>query len=46
MDPIEALKHIRTLIRPAEEIDDAEALQRLLREVRSIVDRALEKPSR
>lgn len=41
MDPLEALRHIRTLIRAALDADDIETLHRLLKEMKEIADKAL-----
>ncbi len=43
MDPIEALKHIRTLIRAAAQIDDVDAIHRNLKEAEAIIAKALPK---
>jgi hypothetical protein len=44
MDPIEALKHIRTLIRAAAQIDGVEAIHRNLKEAEAIIAKAMPKP--
>jgi hypothetical protein len=36
MDPVEALKHVRTLIRAAAQIDDVDAIHRNLKEAEAI----------
>jgi hypothetical protein len=41
MGQAEALEHIRTLINAASESDDIELIYKLLREMRSIVNKAL-----
>lgn len=44
IDEREALIHLRTLIKAASEIDDVEAIHKLLKEMRVLVDNTL--PSR
>jgi hypothetical protein len=41
MDHAEALKHLRTLINVASEADDLDEIQRILREMRGVIDNAL-----
>jgi hypothetical protein len=41
LGPREALERIRTLIRLASKCDDLEAVQKILKEMRALVDRAL-----
>jgi hypothetical protein len=41
MDPMQALRHIRTLINVASQTDDVDALHKLLREMRGVVNNAL-----
>ena len=41
MDQMAALKHIRTLIKAAKDCEDVEALQRTLRDMLILVEKAL-----
>lgn len=43
LDPIEALRHIKTLVRVASDSDDLEAVQKVLAEVINVIDKALPK---
>ncbi|MES2030881.1 MAG: helix-turn-helix transcriptional regulator [Pseudomonadota bacterium] len=43
-DPVEALKHIRTLIRAASQIDDVEVIHKNLKEAEAIIAKAIPKP--
>jgi hypothetical protein len=40
MDHAEALKHLRTLINVASATDDLDEIQRILREMRGVIDNA------
>jgi hypothetical protein len=42
MNPIEALKHIRTLVKAAEEADDPALTRRHMKEIGVIVDQGLQ----
>jgi len=42
MDPTEALKHIRTLVKAAEEANDPALTRRHLKEISALVDRGLQ----
>jgi hypothetical protein len=44
MDQVEALKHVRTLIRAAAQIEDVEAIHRNLKEAEAIIAKAMPKP--
>ncbi len=44
MDPVEALKHIRTLLRVAAENEDMEAVQKHIALVQEIIKKALAQP--
>lgn len=41
LDPIETLRHLKTLIRVAREADDMTTVHRLLGEMQRIIDKAL-----
>lgn len=41
LDPKEALKHIKTMIRMASETDDFDLVRKLLGEMQRVVDKAL-----
>lgn len=41
MEPIEALKHLRVFINSASQSDDIDAIYKVLREMRGIVNNAL-----
>lgn len=43
MDPIEALRHIKTLARAAQDSDDAAALRKHMEMILALVDKALPK---
>ncbi len=43
MDPVEALKHIRTLIRVAAQQDDVDTIQKILAEAEAVIAKATPK---
>lgn len=43
LDPIEALRHVKALVRVASDSDDLEAVQKVLAEVMKVIDKALPK---
>lgn len=43
MDPTEALRHLRVMLRAAAGVEDAAALRKAIVEMRALVDKALAK---
>lgn len=46
LDPLEALRHVRTLAKVAADSDNIDDVQNVLKEIQKVVDKALPKKTR
>ncbi len=46
LDPLEALRHVRTLAKVAADSDNIDDVQKMLKEILNVVDKALPKKPR